>query len=261
MLSKLLKNDLKVNMRWLWILFTTSILVACISRGCKELGDNIAFFKILGIFFDSAFYAIVVNVILQPFLRSFLNFSKSLYGDESYLTHTLPATKNQLIKSKFLTALIEITIGFMCLILSFLIRFASPNMFDTLRIILSTLITGKFSLFLVITLFILFVIVEFFMYISIIYLSIIIAYRSKEKRVLKTFLISVALAFVSITVLSIVLIVVLLLNKVKLSSSILVISSTSFLSIIITGIIVYTVATIVFYILTKKEFNKGVNVD
>ena len=80
MLSKLLKIDLKKNMRWLWILFVATIVVAGITRGCKELGENIAFFKILGIFFDSIFYSLAVNVILQPFLRHFLNFSKSSWN-------------------------------------------------------------------------------------------------------------------------------------------------------------------------------------
>ena len=42
--------------------------------------DNIAFFKIVGILFDSVFYSLAVNVVLQPFLRNFLNFSKSFFN-------------------------------------------------------------------------------------------------------------------------------------------------------------------------------------
>ena len=75
MLSKLLKKDLKKDMRWMWVLFVSVIAVAAITRGFKELGNNIMFFKVLGIFFDSVFYSLAVNVILQPFLRNFLNFS------------------------------------------------------------------------------------------------------------------------------------------------------------------------------------------
>ena len=56
MLSKLLKKDLKRNMRWMWILFVSTIGFAIQGRLVKELGDNIMFFKILGIFFDSVFY-------------------------------------------------------------------------------------------------------------------------------------------------------------------------------------------------------------
>ena len=143
MLSKLLKKDLNRNMRWMWILFVSLIAVAAITRGVKELGENILFFKILGIFFDSVFYALAVNVILQPFLRNFLNFSKSFYGDESYLTHTLPATRSQLITSKFLTALIEIVLGFVSLVVSLLIMFYTPTFFDTLKLLLSMMITGN----------------------------------------------------------------------------------------------------------------------
>ena len=77
MFAKLLKNDLKRDMRWLWILFVSTIAVACVTRGCKALGENVLFFKILAIFFDSVFYSLAVNIVLQPFLRNFTNFSKS----------------------------------------------------------------------------------------------------------------------------------------------------------------------------------------
>ena len=181
MLSKLLKNDLKRNMRWLWILFVGTIAVAGLSRGTKELGESIAFFKILGIIFDSIFYSLLVNVILQPFLRNFLNFAKSFYSDEGYLTHTLPVTKTQLLNSKVITAIVEILLGFITLVISLLIMFASPQMFDTLKLFLSMVITGEFSVILVLILFVLLVIMEFLMFTSIIYFSIVIAYREKEK--------------------------------------------------------------------------------
>lgn len=261
MLNKLLKQDLKKNMRWMWILFISTILVAGITRGCKELGKNIAFFNMLGIFFDSVFYALAVNVLLQPFLRNFLNFKNSFYSDESYLTHTLPVTKNQLLNSKYLTALIEMLCGFACLIISILIIFISPTFFDSIGFLLSTLITGTFSVGLAISLVIILIIVEFLMFLSIIFFGITMGYKSKDRRILKSFLITAGMSFASITVLAITMIIVLLINGVSLSSSILVLSNTTFMSIILTGIIVYCIITILFYFLTKHEFNKGVNVD
>ena len=261
MLSKLLKKDLKKDMRWMWVLFVSTIIVAAITRGFKELGNNIMFFKVLGIFFDSVFYSLAVNVILQPFLRNFLNFSKSFYGDESYLTHTLPATKNQLITSKFLTALIEISLGFICLVVSLLIMFVSPTFFDTLSIFISMIVTGNISVYLALTLFIVLVVVEFLMFITLIFFSIVIAYRAKEKRVLKTFLLTAAMSFIAITILAIVMIIVLAINGVSLSASTLTLPSTAFISILLTGIIVYSLISIVFYFLTRNAFNKGVNVD
>lgn len=261
MLSKLLKKDLKKNMRWMRVLFVSTIIVAALTRGFKELGNNIMFFKVLGIFFDSVFYALAVNVILQPFLRNFLNFTKSFYGDESYLTHTLPATKNQLITSKFLTALIEIVLGFICLVISLLIMFMSPSFFDTLSILISMIVSGNISIYLVLTLFIVLVVVEFIMFITLIYFSIVIAYRAKEKRVLKTFLLTAAMSFIAITILAICMIIVLAINGVSLSASTLVLPSSALISVLLTGIIVYSLISIVFYFLTRNAFNKGVNVD
>lgn len=261
MFCKLLKKDLKKDLSWMWILFISTIAIAGVSRGLKELGENIAFFKILTIFFDSIFYSLLVNIILQPFLRSFLNFTKSFYGDESYLTHTLPVTKNQLVNSKFLTAIIEIALGFLTLVASLLIRFISPTLFKTLKLLLSTIIIGDFSIGLVLSLFVILVIVEFLMFISIIFFSIVISYRAKEKRVLKTFLLTALFSFIAITILSIILLIVLMINDVKLSSTTIMLNSTTFLSIICSGIIVYLAFIVLFYFLTKHEFNKGVNID
>ena len=261
MLGKLLKKDLQKNMRWMWIIFVSAIAVALLTRCFKEIGENVAFFKILGIFFDSVFYSIAINTILQPFLRSFFNFTKSFYGDESYLTHTLPVTKKQLVISKFVTAFIELLLGFASLLISLLIMFYSPTMFQTLKLMLTTIITGEFSLFVVLLLFVLLVFVEFFMFIVLIYYSIVVSYRSKEKRVLKTFLTMALLAFASLTLLSIAMIAVLAINGVEITSSLTILPASAFISVVVTGIIVYVGVALLFYFLTQKEFAKGVDVD
>ncbi len=261
MLNKLLKIDLKKNMRWMWIVFASTIAVAGLTRVFKELGKNIAFFNIVGIFFDSVFYALAVNALLQPFLRNFLNFKTSFYSDESYLTHTLPVTKNELINSKYLTALIEMLCGFATLIISLLIMFVTPTFFDTLSVLMSTLITGSFSTGLVLTLIIVLIIVEFLMFLSIIFFGIVQGFKAKEHRVLKSFLITAAMAFASLTVLALTIIIVLLINNISISSTTIILSNTAFMSVVISGIIVYLAVTLLFYFLTKHEFNKGVNVD
>jgi hypothetical protein len=145
--------------------------------------------------------------------------------------------------------------------LAILIRFATPTMFKTLKLLLSTMITGNFSIYLVLSLFIALVIVEFLMFISIILFSVVIAYRSKEKKALKAFLLTAGFSFIALTVLSIAMVIVLLINKVNLSSPTLVLSNNAFISIILTGIAVYLAVVVIFYFLGKREFRKGVNVD
>ncbi len=261
MLSKLLKRDLKKNMRWMWILFVGTIVFAAVSRGAKELGENVAFFKMIGIFLEGVFYGLAINLIIQPFLRNFLNFHKSFYSDESYLTHTLPVTKNALINSKYLTALIEILAGFGSLIVSLLIMYAGPNFTQVLKLLFSTLITGEFSLSLALIGVVVLIIVEFLMFISIIDFAIVVGFKSKEKRILKSFLITAGCAFAAITVLAISLVIVLAINGIKFTTTSLVLSATAFYSVIVTAIIIYSAISILFYFLAKKEFNKGVNVD
>lgn len=261
MLSKLLKNDLKKNMRWMWILFVSTIALAGITRGLNELGKNIAFFKMTGIFFEGIYYALAINAIIQPFLRNFLNFHKSFYSDESYLTHTLPVSKNQLINSKYLTAIIEILAGFATLVVSILIMYAGPNLTSILTLMLSTIVTGKVSLTLSFTFIVILVIVELMMFISIIDFSIILAFKSRDRRVFKTFLLTIGFAFASVLCLIIVMFIVLLINGIKLTSTSLILSPTAYYSVLITGIITYSMIIAVFYFLTKKVFNKGVDID
>lgn len=261
MLSKLLKRDLKKNMSWMWILFVATIGVALITRGAKELGENLAFFEVIHIIFESAFYGLAVNLIIQPFLRNFLNFHKSFYSDEAYLTHTLPVTKNQLINSKYLTAVIEIVAGFATLIVSLLILFAGPNFIDSLKLLVSTAVSGNFSIVLVLVLFVILVVVEFLMFISIINFSIVVAFKSKDRRILKTFLISMCCAFASLAVLVVCMLAVLAINGIKLTSTSIVLEAGAMYSVFISAIVVYSAVSVLFYFLAKKEFNKGVNVD
>ena len=152
-------------------------------------------------------------------------------------------------------------LGFVSVIISILIVFGSPTMWTTLDMLLSFLITGELSSVVVVALFVLLIIVEFLMFNSIIYFSIVMGYKSREKKVLNSFVYTVLMAFASMFVLSIIMLIVLLINGLDLSSSVLVLSYPALLSIVLTGIIVYSAISVLFYFLAKKEFKKGVNVD
>ena len=69
------------------------------------------------------------------------------------------------------------------------------------------------------------------------------------------------MSFMAITILSIVMVVILVINGVELSSTMLVLSNTAFMSIVISAIVVYSLIAVLFYFLTKRAINKGVNVD
>ena len=156
---------------------------------------------------------------------------------------------------------LEIVAGFATLIVSLLILFAGPNFIDSLKLLVSTAVSGNFSIVLVLVLFVILVVVEFLMFISIIDFSIVVAFKSKDRRILKTFLISMGCAFASLAVLMVCMLAVLAINGIKLTSTSLVLEAGAMYSVFISAIVVYSAVSVLFYFLAKKEFNKGVNVD
>ena len=81
------------------------------------------------------------------------------------------------------------------------------------------------------------------------------------KKVLKTFTLTAAFAFASLTVLAVFMIIILTLNNINLSAQVMMLPKNAFVWITATGIVVYLAISTLFYFLAKKEFNKGVNID
>jgi hypothetical protein len=260
MLGKLIKYDLKWILKLILIYCFLGIFFAVTGR-LFGLIENSMFFDIISKVCNGISIAMLINAIVNAVIRGWVRVTYNLYKDESYLTHTLPVTKNQLINSKYLTALIEIVTCFACLIISLLIMYAGPSFTATFNLLISSIVTEKVSTLLTLTLFAILVIVEFLMFISIIDFSIVIGFKSRDRRILKSFLITVACSIASALTLLIIMFIVLSINGVKLTSTTLILSKTAFYSVMLTGIITYSVVIAVFYFLTKHHFNKGVNVD
>ena len=56
-------------------------------------------------------FSMVASILINTMMRSWIRFRDSIYKDESYLTHTLPVTKNNIYNSKFLQTLIFFVIS------------------------------------------------------------------------------------------------------------------------------------------------------
>ena len=75
-------------------------------------------------------------------MRCWARFTKNLYGDESYLTHTLPVTKNDIYNSKFLQTLIFCIISFLVIVLSLFIAYYTKDRWILLKEYIGTITTG-----------------------------------------------------------------------------------------------------------------------
>ena len=131
MLSKLIKHDLKRSFSWLWILCAITVAVSGLTR-LIGLGSGTFFVIVKGIFAGIT-TALIANVLIQPFIRFFITFQKDAYGDESYLTHTLPITKDQILFSRYISAFVQLVFALIVTVLSIFILYWTPQLGDNLQ--------------------------------------------------------------------------------------------------------------------------------
>ena len=111
MLNKLLKYDLKYMIKNMAIFYILSIFFAITTRILFYMEQSVII-NIIGQISVGCMFAMIVNTLINTMMRSWVRFRDSLYKDESYLTHTLPVTKNNLYNSKFIQTLIFFFISF-----------------------------------------------------------------------------------------------------------------------------------------------------
>lgn len=264
MLSKLIKYDFKKIFGQVFVFFVLSIVLAGISRGFNELGKSLGFFKVVGIFFTSVEYAIMANVIIQPIVRILAEFGKNMYGDASYLTHTIPAKRSDVFLSKCLSALLIMLIAFVSLIVSVAILALSKDNIEVLKVLISGLLAGSslnWVAFVVLFVFILFA--EFLSLISIVFCAIVCANKFNENKVVRGFALTIIFQFLQMIAILLMFVVATLItgDLSSLFTATPQIGSSLFVVISIVGVIGYLLSTIAFYFVSQHLLSKGVDVN
>lgn len=126
MLIKLLKYDLKYMLKNMSIFYILSIFFALTTRLLLNI-DQSVIIKIIGNISIGCYIAMIANILINTMMRSWIRFRDSIYKDESYLTHTLPVTKNDIYNSKFIQTLIFLIVGTIITIFSLFIAFYSKD--------------------------------------------------------------------------------------------------------------------------------------
>ncbi len=135
MLRKQLKYDLKNIFKFLIIFYSLALIFSLFSRAFSLI-ENSLFAEIMCEIFKGAAISMMFSILINNLMRFWVRFTGNFYGDESYLTHTLPIKKSTLYLSKFITAIISMFISFIFIFISFLIIFYSKTLFDTIRTVL-----------------------------------------------------------------------------------------------------------------------------
>ncbi|MDO4369166.1 MAG: hypothetical protein Q4C29_01320 [bacterium] len=250
MLMKLLKYDLKWMYKFLSIFYLLSLIFAGISRLFLKLNDSYIIHLIGKISLFITLVLIIVTII-NNILACFVRFIRNVYKDESYLTHTLPVSEKSIFLSKVLSGIITILTSFLVLFICLFILEGSnfTGIFDDVDT--SIIVKSCFILLL-----------EMIFIVLIGYQSIIIGHRKNNNKIVSSVIIGLISYFIvqGLTIL-------LMFIYGSFDSNIMAIftsNNTSFSvleKILNFGIILYFLYNVMLYIMSKKIYLKGINID
>lgn len=263
MLGKLLKYDLKWTFKLLSVFYILGLFFAVLTRLFVNI-ENSLFMTIVTEIFRGATFSMVFSALVNNLFRLWIKFRQSLYGDESYLTHTLPVKKSTIYTSKILTAVISIFVSFIVIILALLILYCNKTNLEAFKnTLLPFLNVFDISFAGVIIILLLVLFLEFINILQCGYTGIIIGHRFNGGKVG----ISILFGFISYMVSQIIIVIMLFIPAIFNSDIMNIFITTEALNFeiikpaIIYSIVSYSVINIIGFFVNIKLFKKGVNVD
>ena len=264
MLNKLLKYDLKYMIKNMTVFYVLAIFFAITTRILFNLEQSIII-NIIGQISVGCMFSMIFSILINTMMRSWVRFRDLLYKDESYLTHTLPVTKNELYNSQFIQTLIFFFIGFIVVLISLFIAYYSKDNWLILTDYIKTITTGlniktSFFVFLFITL----IFLEVFNAIQCGFYGMILGHKKNNGKLGYSILFGFIIYLIAQT-----LVLALVFGYGLFDTSVMELFKTSATSIdvqafkvlAIVASLLYLVIIFIMSILCKKELNKGVNVE
>lgn len=262
MLKKLLKYDLKNMLKSISIFYLLSIVFAITTRILEGLNETIVVNIITQISMGIMF-SMIASSIINTLMRNWVRFKQTIYGDESYLTHTLPVTKHQILTSKSLLSAINLLITFIVCIISLLIAFYTKDnimYLKDLTTVISTSIDINPKVFIVLVFIILYL--EVYNIIISGYLGILLGHKKSNNKVG----FSVLYGFITYILTQLMVLLCIYIIGLFNQDVMNVFTSNNLNYSIITPLIytftlIYIVIIYIVNIVSNKVFNKGVNVE
>ena len=263
MLKKLLKYDLKSIFKFLIIFYGLSLFFAILTRIFLSV-DNSFIMNIIGKICSGITISMLFNILINNLMRLWVRFKGNLYGDESYLTHTLPIERKTIYLSKVITAIITMFTSVIVIALTIFVAYYSKENLKMLTDMLLPIANAYGSTIVTMLLAILFV---FFLEIANAvqagFTGIILGYRMNNAKTgysilfgFITYMITQLFALLSIFIVG-------LFNadimNLFFTNQLLNIEILKFMMYL--AIIVYTIILFVLCFINSEIFKKGVNVD
>ena len=263
MLNKLLKYEFKFVFKVIIVFYMLGIFFALLTR-IFNIFDSSLMLMIIGKICSGITISMIFNIIINNIMRMWYRFKSNLYGDESYLTHTLPIDKKILYTSKMLSSVISLFISFIIITLILFIAYYSKENLETLKnmiLPLTDILDLSMVKMLLSIIFILFLEITCLLQVG--YTGIILGHKMDNHKTA----FSVLFGFITymgaqlLTLLA--MFIYALFNKDMLSlfTSNELTDISLLKNVIVLSIIIYSLIIIINYIINIKLFKKGVNVD
>jgi len=263
MLKNLIKYDLKYKYKVLIVFYILSMFFGILTRIFFYI-ENSLIMNIIAQICSGITISMIFNILINNIMRSWVRFKQNLYGDESYLTHTLPVGKKTIYMSKILSSLITLFTSFLVIGLTlFIAYYSKENMEIVKNIILPVAELYGSSMVSILILFLLILFLEFINILQCGYTGIILGHKMNNA---KTGF-SLLYGFVTYSLLQVFvlisLFIVALFNKdfMNLFFTNEIINLDMIKLIVYLSIIIYLFTFIINFILNIRLFKKGVNVD
>ena len=264
MLKKLLKYDLAANFKFLTIFYSIGLFFALLTRLFLSI-ENSLIMDIIGKICSGVTISMIFNILINNVMRFWGRFKQSMYGDESYLTHTLPIEKQTLYFSRALAALITLFASMAMITLSLFVAYYSKANLEILKNLLTSVASSfESSVTGLVLAFLLIFFLEIANALQIGFTGIILGHKMQTNKTLfsiifgfATYMASQTLVFIALFIAAIFspnLMNLFITNQATLSMS--AIKTLFFLSLI-----VYTLLLFIVYFVNVTFFKQGVNVD
>ena len=263
MLKYLLKYDLKYIFKFIIIFYSLALFFGALARIFLS-AENSLVLEIIGKICSGTAISMMFSTLINTLMRLWVRFKQNLYGDESYLTHTLPVKKQTIYLSKIITSAVSVFFAVLVIALTLFIAYYSKENIEFVKnLILPFADIYKSSVLSVILAFLVVFLLEFANILQAGYTGIILGHKMNSS---KTGF-SILFGFIVYSVTQIFSVLVLLLvglfnedfmNLFVTNSAI----DMSTIKIVVwLSIAVYSICLIVIYFINQHLFKKGVNVD
>ncbi len=263
MLNKLLKYDLKYMIKNMSVFYILALFFAITTRILYSL-DQSVIVNIIGKISNGCFIAMLANIIINVMMRSWVRFRDSIYKDESYLTHTLPVTKNNIYNSKFIQTLIFFVFSFAFVIVCLFITYFTKDRWELLKLSIDKITTGldMNTWFFVIGM-LLVVFLEFFNAIQCGFLGMILGHRRNNGKIGYSVIFGFLAYLISQSIILLLVFMVGVFDSgiMSLFKNEPLMDTSALKLLIVLSSVLYVLMIFAMNLLCKKILNKGVNVE